>query len=437
MARAIQEATRLIAVGPDASFTEKLKTAAKAQRVRLTFVAQVSALTDAIGEKADALLLQVPAHFGQGLKLVQELLYRFPKAALIVISPKSDPHLLVHFFRAGAFDVLFNPIDNLELSQALRRVTYRPSGSPRPGDWNPLEAAAHFLTRPLADQWDELSDNLARYFDLFMSISAHDRFYSQDEALTVLGKRFQGARRAQMEKFLSDPKGIMFGLGQRGDEMEWLIKLSPQHICYWRGHERGRASKDDIFGRYFLNLLRGQKEHFELQLERERMQQLALTDEITGLWNQRRLHRDLEEKVEGKTQFSLLFIDIDFFKTVNDQFGHVHGSQLLIDMANILRRELRGTDFIYRYGGDEFIVMLPETPPEEGKKIALRVSTAVKEHHFTVQEKPYRLSLSVGLAFYPLDAGTAKDLIDFADKMMYMSKKSGRGKVFHVTEVMS
>lgn len=438
MSNQASEGARLIALGLDAALTEKLKLAVKSQRtkLRLSFVAQSQSLPPSIGDKADAIMVNVPAQFGQALKLVQELLYTFPKAALIVISPKSDPHLLVHFFRAGAFDVLFNPVDVLELAQALRRIIFHPGDSRRPGDWNTLQAAAHFLTRPLADQWDDLSDSLMRYFSLFLDIKVHDRYRSQEEVLDNLFKNVHGSKLQRFEKFLKDPKGLLFGLGHHGHEVSWIIKLSSDHFCYWCGVENGRATKQDIFGHYFLNLLRGQKEHFEAQLERERMQQLALTDEITGLWNQRRLHKDLEEKVESNEAFSLLFIDIDFFKNVNDQFGHVHGSQLLIDMASILRRELRGSDLIYRYGGDEFIVLLPKTPLDEGKKIALRLSASVKEHEFFVQERPYRLSLSVGIADFPTDAKTSKDLVDFADKMMYMSKKSGRGKVFHVTEVL-
>lgn len=428
----------LIALGLDAALTEKLKLALKSQRtkLRLSFLAHSQLLPTSVGDKANAIMVSVPSQFGQALKLVQELLYTFPKAALIVISPKSDPHLLVHFFRAGAFDVMFNPIDVLEMAQSLRRVIFHPGDSRRPGDWSTLQAAAHFLTRPLADQWDDLSDSLMRYFSLFLDIKLHDRFRSHQEILDNLFKNVQGTKLQRFEKFLNDPKGLFFGLGVEGDEISWVIKLSDDHICLWKGIDNGRATKQDIFGHYFLNLLRGQKEHFEAQLERERMQQLALTDEITGLWNQRRLHRDLEDKVEGNETFSLLFIDIDFFKNVNDQFGHVHGSQLLIDMASILRRELRGSDLIYRYGGDEFIVLLPKTPIDEGKKIALRLSASVKEHEFSVQEKPYKLSLSVGIADFPTDAKTSKDLLDFADKMMYMSKKSGRGKVFHVTEVL-
>jgi diguanylate cyclase (GGDEF)-like protein len=105
-------------------------------------------------------------------------------------------------------------------------------------------------------------------------------------------------------------------------------------------------------------------------------------------------------------------------------------------MAAVLRTQLRSTDLVYRYGGDEFIVLLPRSNVEESKKIAIRMSEAVKASEFIIEgEKKYRLSLSIGIAEFPSDADSAKSIIEFADKMMYMSKKSGRGKVFHVTEV--
>jgi diguanylate cyclase (GGDEF)-like protein len=136
--------------------------------------------------------------------------------------------------------------------------------------------------------------------------------------------------------------------------------------------------------------------------------------------------------------FSLLFVDIDYFKNVNDQFGHVVGSQILVDMAAILKAQLRSSDLVYRYGGDEFIILLPKSNLEESKRIAVRISEAVKAAEFSIDhDKKYRLSLSIGIAEFPSDADSAKSIIEFADKMMYMSKKSGRGKVFHITEVVA
>jgi diguanylate cyclase (GGDEF)-like protein len=134
----------------------------------------------------------------------------------------------------------------------------------------------------------------------------------------------------------------------------------------------------------------------------------------------------------------LLFIDIDYFKNVNDQYGHIVGSQLLIDMATVIKAQLRSNDLVYRYGGDEFIVLLPSSSIEDSKKIAVRISEAVKSAEFKIDtEVKYKLSLSIGIAEYPTDANSAKSIVEFADKMMYLSKKSGRGKVFHITEVVS
>ncbi|MBY0515774.1 MAG: GGDEF domain-containing protein [Bacteriovoracaceae bacterium] len=430
---------RLLGLGLSSNLSERIKQVTKLNRfkVRLAFSSTVEGN---FGDKTqiDILLVQVPSHFGQALKMVQELLYRFPRAALIVISPKSDPHLLVHFFRAGAYDVILQPFDDFELAQSLRRVTLRPGNVANPGDWTPLQAAAHFFTRPIANQWDDLADNLHRYFALFLKVDEHKRFLLPHGVDDYISKKhsLNGSKLKKLVQFLNDPSGIFFGLERNKNHLSWIVKLAPDFICYWHAGVSGRVTNEELFGTHFLNLLRGQREHYEAHLESERMRRLALTDEITGLWNQRRLTQDLEEKVELESPFALLFIDIDFFKSVNDQFGHVHGSQLLIDMASILRRELRGSDLIYRYGGDEFIVLLPETNIEEAKQTALRLSASIKANEFEVQDKPYKLSLSVGLAVYPEDAKSARALIDFADQMMYMSKKSGRGKVFHVNEVL-
>lgn len=433
-------ALRLLGLGLDPGLIEKVKAALKLHRlrVRAAFAASSENVTQDLS-RIDILLVRVPAQFGQALKLVQELLYRFPNAELLVITPKSDPHLLVHFFRAGVYDVLLAPFDDYELAQSLRRVSLKPGSFADSDQWSPLQAAAHFLTRPIADQWDDLADNLQRYFALFCQVELHKRFLLPHGVGEFLTQK-HGLRPAQAQKlarFLADPKGIFFGLERSPRHAAWIIKLAPNFVCYWSVDLTAAVSHDELFGTHFLNLLRGQREHYEAHLERERMRRLALTDEITGLWNQRKLSQDIEEKVGQSGTFSLLFIDIDFFKNVNDQFGHVHGSQLLIDMAEILRRELRGSDLIYRYGGDEFIVLLPAVDLENAKLTALRLSATIKAHDFTVQERPYKLSLSVGIATYPADAQTARELIDFADKMMYMSKKSGRGKVFHVTEVLS
>tara|TARA_Y100000590_G_C15496456_1_gene929851 strand:- start:415 stop:975 length:561 start_codon:yes stop_codon:yes gene_type:complete len=167
---------------------------------------------------------------------------------------------------------------------------------------------------------------------------------------------------------------------------------------------------------------------------------LATTDEITGLYNQRKLSQDLEKaikhhEIEDET-FSIMFIDIDHFKQVNDNYGHVVGSKLLQDIGEVLSLILRASDHIYRYGGDEFVVIMPTVDIETVHDIATRVLEKIKNKKFDIGNgEKYNLSVSIGIAEYPTDAKSALEIIKFADEMMYMSKRSGRGKVFHVNEV--
>jgi diguanylate cyclase (GGDEF)-like protein len=246
----------------------------------------------------------------------------------------------------------------------------------------------------------------------------------------------------RIKRFLTDPSGLIFGLRFYQEKFHFLVKTGKNKFSYLVACNTSDFQIHDILSDYLSNVL---KTSLSILSEAKRIDQiriLSLTDEVTGLFNQRKLVDDLQFYIARypleKQVFSLLFIDIDYFKNVNDQFGHVIGSKLLSDMAAILKLQLRASDLVYRFGGDEFIVLLPKSNIEESKKIAVRISEAVKDAEFTIDaNKKYRLSLSIGIAEFPSDADSAKSIIEFADKMMYMSKKSGRGKVFHVTEVVA
>lgn len=167
---------------------------------------------------------------------------------------------------------------------------------------------------------------------------------------------------------------------------------------------------------------------------------LSDIDDVTGLFNQRKLFSDLEELIikhdKNDTNFAIMFIDVDHFKKVNDNFGHIVGSKILVDIGNELKEQLRDSDLIYRYGGDEFVVVMPQINRSIVHNVAKRVLDSIKEKDFYIEEnKNYNLTISIGLAEYPIDALTVKDIIRFADEMMYISKNTGRGKIFHISEV--
>ncbi len=166
--------------------------------------------------------------------------------------------------------------------------------------------------------------------------------------------------------------------------------------------------------------------------ERVKLQQQlykkTITDPLTGMYNRRyfddRLVQEFNRSSRYRRPFSVVIMDIDGFKQANDQHGHAFGDELLIKSTDIFKQVLRQEDTAYRYGGDEFAMLLPET----SKEGALEVSERLREL-FAVENnvlaKRIKLSLSIGIACYPDDGTTQKSLIGTADSRMYHSKSSG------------
>ena len=161
---------------------------------------------------------------------------------------------------------------------------------------------------------------------------------------------------------------------------------------------------------------------------------MAYVDEVTGLHNQRYLPHVLEHEIQRakreKTAFSLMFLDIDFFKMVNYNKGHWVGSKLLIELGRVLKDQIRNCDYAFRYGGDEFIILLANANVQQAQAVAERVRRAVEKETFRVEGHTLNLTVSIGLAGYPDHAQTAAGLIQIADQAMYYGKRKSRNIVF-------
>lgn len=157
-------------------------------------------------------------------------------------------------------------------------------------------------------------------------------------------------------------------------------------------------------------------------------------DELTGLYNQRYLPIVLEHEISRAKRdgvpFTLLFLDIDYFKMVNDGRGHLVGSRLLVELGKVLKGQVRACDYCFRYGGDEFIVLLGNASPEDSQRVAERIRKAVEQSTFTVEGHSLSLTVSIGLAAYPKHAQSASGLIQIADQAMYYGKRKSRNIVF-------
>jgi diguanylate cyclase (GGDEF)-like protein len=166
----------------------------------------------------------------------------------------------------------------------------------------------------------------------------------------------------------------------------------------------------------------------------EKIQELTITDDCTGLYNARHLYKTLDTEVYRSSrfgyEFSVLFIDLDHFKQVNDTHGHLVGSKLLSEIGYLVKAQLRLIDFAFRYGGDEFVVLLPQTGKDQALVVAKRLRDGLRASTFCRDEGlNLNVRASIGLATYPHDARDAHDVIRQADEMMYLVKNTSRDNI--------
>ncbi len=166
----------------------------------------------------------------------------------------------------------------------------------------------------------------------------------------------------------------------------------------------------------------------------QRIHELTITDDCTSLYNARHLNFILETEIYRSQrygyEFSLVFIDLDHFKKINDTFGHLMGSKLLAEIGEVIKSRCRLIDFAFRYGGDEFVILLPQTSKENACVVAKRLHKLIREIVW-LQSENLNVSItpSIGVASYPSDSNTKVELLHLADEAMYSVKNSTRDGV--------
>ncbi len=169
-------------------------------------------------------------------------------------------------------------------------------------------------------------------------------------------------------------------------------------------------------------------------IENAKLYEMATLDRKTKLYNhgyfQNRLIEEIERAEKYKTDLTLMIMDLDHFKKINDTYGHMKGDEVLIKVAETIKKQVREFDIPARFGGEEFTVILPETTPENGVNVAERLRLAIKNLNFESDKGDFKVTVSIGLSNYIHSSNMTEDmLIEQADKALYYAKEHGRNQV--------
>jgi diguanylate cyclase (GGDEF)-like protein len=217
---------------------------------------------------------------------------------------------------------------------------------------------------------------------------------------------------------------VAFPLGCRGKTIGAVV-----------GIDRGTSRKQPRVAPRTLSALSDALEPGGIALDNalrvQRAEALSVTDDLTNLYNSRYLSQVLRRETKRASRsgrpLSLLFVDLDGFKSINDTYGHLYGSRALVEAAGVMRASARETDMVARFGGDEFALILPDTGSEGATAVGERLRARVAVHRFLQGDGlSIPLTVSVGVATLPDVATTAEGLVEAADKAMYWVKDHGK-----------
>lgn len=392
----------------------------------------------------DVVVVDVFAPGFEGLALIEEL-RRSPGGwaaapAVIVTSGNHDADTAVRALHAGAADYVTKPFAADRLRGAVERVIER---------------------RQLLTETSRLRRDLSLFAAGQRLLETLDERQLASRGITTLTS-FTSADAA----VALGPSGVLDARGVSPEEaatlessrlpLHWSLRVPPcelspalarfsealildcgeeRYVVLLCGGARQSGRFSDADEQNALFLARHLATGFKNAARYVRAEQEARRDPLTGLYNERAFeesvsHALLRASLEGG-RHCLLFLDLDRFKQVNDVHGHLMGSQLLIEMGQVLRRCVRDSDVVARYGGDEFVLLLTDAPLEAGVRCAERIRSTVENKQFLSRDGGpcVRLSVSIGVAAFPDHASDPRTLLDLADRAMYEGKAGGRNAV--------
>ena len=199
-------------------------------------------------------------------------------------------------------------------------------------------------------------------------------------------------------------------------------------ICFYT-----RAETDYASFRYFDIMISELLAIFKMKYQYTEKEFMSVLDGLTGLYNRRQFELGIEQEFNRTKRhpadFSLAILDIDFFKKVNDTYGHQYGDYVLKTVSDLMKSSFRKTDLLYRYGGEELVIIMPETNIEGAVIPVQRLRRAVEEYNFEYNGVKAKVTVSIGLTMNYAHFKTATELLKSADEALYKAKEDGRNRV--------
>jgi diguanylate cyclase (GGDEF)-like protein len=456
---------RRVVVVDDSRFDREHAAGALQSLVRLELCDNAASALEALRrEPADLVVSDLNMPGLSGLDLLERIRREHPGTDFVLLTGDATVESAVGALRLGATDYLSKPVRPDEFVLVVQRILAQRGlveENTRLRDMLRTVEACRALAPCLepgevyAVALDLLLKGMGRGrgLALFRRSSA-----SLSDALVLRG--FSESEETRLHGLLIDEKevdleavrkvavtshGPVHGaLRQAGVEVEHLLAIPVQGDesesgVLWlledgRPFEEGEIERTRIVAGHAALALRNAEQY-------NRAKERAFVDDVTELYNVRYLLLAADHEIRRAerygTPLSVLFLDLDRFKLVNDRFGHLVGSRALRQLGQVLARCVRQVDTLARYGGDEFTIILVDTGLQDALQVAERIRATVEESRFEGGRggEPLRLTVSIGVAAYPGHARAREDLLDLADKAMYRAKSAGRNKVCSASEL--
>jgi two-component system cell cycle response regulator len=396
-----------------------------------------------------------------GLDLLSHVKRHDPDIDVILVTGHADVETAISALKNGARDYLIKPINHEEFKHAIslcfeqRRLL---------NENTELKSLVHLfqvgqtiancldLDRLCALTVDSLAKELGSEKALGLFLDSENRLVLSE----VRGVSEQdGEKLAELIvpdclRFEGTPYGVQrlddFFSSECGLSESLQAELKEALILFIRARStvqgviiifdnQGGAYQSEINHRNLSFILDQCSLAFENAIRYTSAKNLLYIDELTGLFNYRYLDMALDREIRRAERYSssvtVIFVDLDLFKNINDKHGHLVGSRVLKEVGKLLKQAVREVDLVIRYGGDEFTIILVETDASGAALVAERIRSAIEKHAFLSDEGyDIRLTACLGFATCPEDTRSKQELLDVADQAMYRGKESGRNMVF-------